>query len=87
MMIIMDRLMDKEDWHKKVFDDEIVSKWRKEALEYPDNSLWQQATGGKVNKRWADQDFNSATSGIKPLTGIISNEAVDYVRALDQRCC
>ncbi|KUJ09394.1 uncharacterized protein LY89DRAFT_628514 [Mollisia scopiformis] len=82
MMIIMDRLMDKPDWEKKVFDDEIIAKWRKEALEYPDDSLWKQATGGKVHNRWAGQRSDDETtfvsSHITPLTGIMSNEAFDY---------
>jgi hypothetical protein len=39
MMTIMDKLTDKPDWHKKVFDDEIIAKWCKEALEYPDEAL------------------------------------------------
>jgi hypothetical protein len=84
MIIIMDRLMDKPDWYKKVFDDEIIAKWRNEALQYPDDSLWKQATGGKVNSRWAGQidnqaDVEWAISGIKPLKCIMSNEAFDYV--------
>ncbi len=81
MMIIMDRLMDKSDWQKKVFDDEIIAKWRKEALEYPDDSLWEQATGGKIKNRWIDNgtDITWASNGVKPLTGIMSNEAFDCV--------
>ena len=32
MMAIMDKITDKPDWDKKVFDDTIVQKWRHEAL-------------------------------------------------------
>lgn len=32
MMAIMDKITDKPDWDKKVFDDAIVQKWRLEAL-------------------------------------------------------
>ena len=32
MMAIMDKITDKPDWDKKVFDDTIVQKWRQEAL-------------------------------------------------------
>ncbi|KAJ8066741.1 hypothetical protein OCU04_004131 [Sclerotinia nivalis] len=39
MMSVMDRLTDKEEWHKKVFDEEIVSKWREEALAIPDEQF------------------------------------------------
>ena len=32
MMAIMDKITDKPDWDKKVFDDTVVDKWRQEAL-------------------------------------------------------
>ena len=35
MMLVMDRLTDKSDWHVKVFNDEIAEKWRQEALAWP----------------------------------------------------
>ncbi|KFY99960.1 hypothetical protein V500_01229 [Pseudogymnoascus sp. VKM F-4518 (FW-2643)] len=47
MMVLMDRLSDKVDWHKKVFDEEIVAKWRKEALEQPEDKLFSQVVEGK----------------------------------------
>ncbi|KAH3913763.1 hypothetical protein HBI56_079360 [Parastagonospora nodorum] len=46
MMNIMDKLTDKPDWHKKVFDEEIVAKWRKEALAIPDEELYKLAHSG-----------------------------------------
>ena len=45
MMVLMDQLSDKVDWHKKVFDEQIVSKWRKEALEHPEDKLFSQLVG------------------------------------------
>ncbi|KAH8880219.1 hypothetical protein GQ53DRAFT_704441 [Thozetella sp. PMI_491] len=42
MMNLMDRLTDKPDWNRKVFDDTIVSKWRKEALEAPEKELFDE---------------------------------------------
>lgn len=87
MMIIMDKLTDKPDWHTKVFDDKIIAKWRKEALEYPDESLWQQTVGGKRLSRWEvdsnDGDIDRASGRIKPLEGIMSAEAFDYVSVID----
>ncbi|ETS80957.1 hypothetical protein PFICI_08486 [Pestalotiopsis fici W106-1] len=50
MMSIMDRLSDKEDWHKKVFDDTIVSKWREEALAIPDEQFRALARVAKHQK-------------------------------------
>lgn len=82
MMAVMDKLMDKPDWHKKVFDEGIIEKWRKEALEYPDDELWKLATGGKVNTNWdrdADAELHMLLD-IKPLTGIMSSESFDQVR-------
>ena len=35
MMIVMDTLTDKPDWHRKVFDDRIARKWTEEALAIP----------------------------------------------------
>ncbi|WZH49633.1 hypothetical protein QYS62_010836 [Fusarium acuminatum] len=40
MMIIMDRLTDKPDWHVKVFDDTIANKWIEEALALPVEPLY-----------------------------------------------
>ncbi|KAL6884769.1 hypothetical protein GGI43DRAFT_419254 [Trichoderma evansii] len=40
MMMLMDNLTDKPDWHKKVFDEAIVAKWRHEALTQSENSLF-----------------------------------------------
>lgn len=34
-MAVMDRLTDKPEWHRKVFDTEIVSKWKQEAMAVP----------------------------------------------------
>ncbi|ELR05446.1 hypothetical protein VC83_03609 [Pseudogymnoascus destructans] len=68
MMVLMDRLSDKVGWHKKVFDEEIVSKWRKEALEQPEDKLFSQVVEAKGG-------------GIKvsmPRTRIISEAAFDY---------
>jgi hypothetical protein len=47
MLSIMDRLTDKEEWHKKVFNDKIVSKWREEALAIPDAYFWKLAISDK----------------------------------------
>ena len=52
MMLVMDSLTDKVDWHKKIFDVEIVGKWRKEALEQPEEGLYFQATDSQ-GRKWA----------------------------------
>lgn len=35
MLRVMDALTDKPEWDKKVFNDDIVDKWRREALTMP----------------------------------------------------
>lgn len=52
MMDIMEKITDKENWHKKVLDDEIVAKWRKEALAISDDAWRRLATHGK-NQDWS----------------------------------
>lgn len=42
MMLVMDRLTDKPDWHVKVFDEEIAEKWRQEAMAWPEDDLWNR---------------------------------------------
>ena len=92
MMDVMEKLTDKPDWHKKVFDDEIVDKWRREALAVPDQEFYQLATSGK--KPWEEQEqepeeeedsdeyyhIQRRGDGIdsKP-EGILSQRAFDYV--------
>lgn len=36
MMNIMNEITDKENWHREVFDEEIIAKWREEARRIPD---------------------------------------------------
>jgi hypothetical protein len=57
MMNVMDKITDKPDWHKKAFDDNIVSKWRKEALAIPDEELFKLATSGKLGSQ-IERDSN-----------------------------
>lgn len=40
MTLLMDRLTDKPGWHEKVFDEEIVAKWKQEALRAPEDDIW-----------------------------------------------
>ncbi|KAH7355962.1 hypothetical protein BKA66DRAFT_574864 [Pyrenochaeta sp. MPI-SDFR-AT-0127] len=77
IMDIMEKLTDKEDWHKKVFDEKIVSKWQQEALAIPDEQFWQLATSGK-SQFWDDQNGgqvqirDDSSRWIKKLNGIMN---------------
>ena len=68
MMMLMDCLTDKVNWHKKVLDEQIVAKWRKEALEQPEDELYLQVTEGKTSE-----------NVFKPRGCIISEASFDYV--------
>lgn len=83
MMNIMERLTDKNDWHKKVFDEQVVCKWRKETLEIPDKDLWSLATSGKQQLFNEDGSVTVQESisiqGVDPLEGIMTETVFDYV--------
>ncbi len=73
MMLLMDRLTDKPNWHEKVFDDAIVAKWRTEALTQSEEAVYKEIIGGEdvpMPKR----------------TRIISEEAFGYVCELPLPC-
>ena len=82
MLGVMELLTDKTDWHKKVFDDSIVEKWREEAMAIPDEEFMKTAAAPR--SEW-DQDHPRMTySGLytqipTKIKGIMSKEAFDYV--------
>lgn len=55
MMDVMEKLTDKVNWHQKVFDEDIVSKWREEALAIPDTYFWDLSFSAK-SQDWLDDD-------------------------------
>lgn len=60
MMMMMDRLTDKPNWHEKVFNDAIVTKWRIEALAERENRMYEELLDGKeipmpVRTRFMDE--------------------------------
>lgn len=84
MMIIIDRLTDKPEWEKKVFSEDVVAKWRTEALHYPDDLLWRQASNGKQGKPDLESDEDSVghfsyLRTTNPLKNIITDSIFDYV--------
>jgi hypothetical protein len=82
MMDIMEKLTDKKDWHVKVFDENIVEKWRTEALAIPDVHFWNLATAAKW-QHWATDDAQPEmcddTDGCE-LEGIMDESTFDTVR-------
>lgn len=71
MMLIMDRLTDKQNWHVKVFDDDITEKWKTEALAWPEDDLWNRIANLSpyMHEEW--QPKRSKT--------ILNRACVDYV--------
>ncbi|KAK4244335.1 hypothetical protein C7999DRAFT_35299 [Corynascus novoguineensis] len=67
MMLVMDRLTDKPDWHIKVFDDKIAEKWKEETLAWPEEDLWMRASVE-----------NSRGYRPRPPQSILDAECVDY---------
>lgn len=70
MMAIMDRLTDKPDWNRKVFDVDIVNKWKSESMAVPD-SEWMSLARGPGCPDWDVKGW-----------GIMSEEAFDFVSLL-----
>jgi hypothetical protein len=54
MMDVMEKLTDKQNWFQKVFDEDIVAKWRKEALTVPDGYYWDLSNNAK--RQWWPND-------------------------------
>lgn len=74
MMALMESLTNKVDWHKKVLNEEIVAKWRNEALEQPEDKLYLQMMEDKTSKKLP-----------MPRARILSEAAFDYVSGLSLR--
>ncbi|KAL2129749.1 hypothetical protein VTI74DRAFT_7339 [Chaetomium olivicolor] len=71
MMLVMDRLTDKPDWHVKVFDETIADKWRQEALAWPEEDLWNRISNISASIRergW----------GPERPKNILDKDSVDY---------
>lgn len=90
MMLAMDRLTDKPDWHIKVFDDDIVAKWRAEIMAWPDDDLWNRIA--HFDPRWLnslqvqdDDEDGSPSPPDRPVPcpkDILNYEAADYASPL-----
>lgn len=70
LMLVMERLTDKPDWHVKVFDDEIAEKWKTEALAWPNTDLWD---------RIAQLDPSNGRWNPKMPENILDKECLDHV--------
>ncbi|KAK0637448.1 hypothetical protein B0T17DRAFT_480833 [Bombardia bombarda] len=83
MMVTMDRLCDKLDWHEKVFDDRIVARWRKEALAQPQDPLYDQILSTHLGTGWGASERDRLPLPVR--SRFISEEVFDYCIA-ELRC-
>lgn len=72
MMIVMDRLTDKAEWHRKVFDEEIVAKWTEEALALPVEPFYKQIA--------AEDPLDLLQRGMGLPKTILDRGCMEYVR-------
>jgi hypothetical protein len=81
MMHIMDRLTDKADWNKKVWDDGIVEKWRVEAKGIADIEWWNIATGMQAEEEPdpEDEDYRPYMRHRCQLEGVVNDNTFDCV--------
>lgn len=95
MTLLMDRLTDKPGWHEKVFDEEIVAKWKQEALRAPEDDIWNSIITDQILQNLEemrqvlargdpeeieDYPWDWAYHPQKPARQrIISEQAFDYV--------
>lgn len=90
MMSVMESLTDKEDWHKKVFDDAVVSKWREEALAIPDEQFNTLAKQGK-HQYWRDGTPHIGDDGLgnrwdQVLRDVLNTSTFDHVCIFSTIC-
>ena len=82
MMNVMEVLTDKTDWHVKVNDEIVVSKWRSEALAIPNTHWWDKVTSAK-RQHWGADGFVQLQPdhhfSVKVPENIMSPESFDYV--------
>lgn len=72
MMLLMDQLTDKPNWHEKVFDEAIMQKWRQEARTQSENGLFSRIMEGTRHRENIPN----------PQSRIVSEEAFEFVRQI-----
>ncbi|KAK1835685.1 hypothetical protein QBC39DRAFT_148702 [Podospora conica] len=81
MMLAMDRISDKPDWHIKVFDDDMAAKWREEITAWRDDDLWNLIADTTRLQPWwlrppAPGDDRDGNANLRPEE-ILNDAAAD----------
>lgn len=81
MLCLMLALKDKPEWDRKVFDDTIVAKWRKEAMEFDPDRKYEKLTNIEYDDPRDSRNGNGEDLNIDGLERqkAISEEMFDYV--------
>ena len=75
MLMIMDRIMDKICWEEKVFNEEVVNKWRAKLVNYDQDSKYDEDSNDDESIN--DHENNEVEEWKRRE---ITNAMVDWVR-------
>lgn len=75
MMVVMDRVMDQPDWHRKVFDMEFMARWTLEMLARHDGRLHDPLYDQIV----ATEDLDHFIYPGRRSKGLLDNRCLIYV--------
>jgi len=78
MMGLMDRLTDKPNWHEKIFNDEIVSKWRQEAMSQPEDGLYPGPAPADRTRLISDKVFNNCVAELRDKATFFKESGLIY---------
>lgn len=78
MIGLIDRLTDKPNWHEKVFNDEIVAKWRKEAMTQPEDGLFPGPASAARTKMISERAFDNCIAELRDKAKIFQKTALIY---------
>lgn len=79
MLGLMLALKDKPEWDWKVFDEEIVAKWRKEALEFNPDHEYGKDKNGEDPWNSSGENAENLNVGGEAAQKAISVEMFDFV--------
>lgn len=78
MMGLMDRLTDKPNWHEKVLDKDIVSKWRQEAMAQPEDGLYPGPAPADRTRLISEKAFNYCVAELRDKAKFFKKSGLIY---------
>lgn len=87
MLSLMLALKDKPEWDRKVFDEEIVSRWRKEALQFnPDQEYEETGEGQDPDEENLEHNGASPNVDGEARQKTVSGQMFDCVCSPSRSC-